>query len=165
MASAAVTFPVSGAFEQEREFRLDARMDEAALGEGRAFLEPHRVGEPAPDDLVDVDLLHLCARGEAHLDADELLATLEAAIDRRRLDGVGFGDAERRGFGELGDRGGGARRLVYDRCKLGDVGHWAAAWASRWRTMSSATSMIMSSWPPTMRRFPSSVRMSRVSTP
>ena len=117
--------------EKEGEFRLDARMDEAPLRQRRALLEPHRVGQPSPDDLVDVDLLHLGARGEAHLDADEPLAPLQAAIDRGGLHGVGVGDAERAGLGELRDRRGGARRLVDNLCEFGDVGHWAAAWASR----------------------------------
>ena len=107
------------ALHQEGEFRLNARMDIALLRERTAFLQPHGVGEAAPDHFIDADLNHFRARGQAHLHADELFAARKSALQRQRLDGVGLFDAERRAFGELRNGFRRARGLVDD---LGEFG-------------------------------------------
>ncbi len=97
---------------QEGDLRLDTGVHVVGERHGAAVSDTHRVGQAAPDHLVDADLGHLRTRGEAHLDADQPLTALPAAADRLRLDGVRVGDTEIDGVGELSDRGGRAGRLV-----------------------------------------------------
>src|SRR5690606_36470696 len=119
-----------------------------------------------PDHVVDAHLHHLGAAGEAHLHAGLALAAGEAALKGRELDGVAFLDRDPR---ELGNRLRLLLRLVELLREAVDIRcHYRAlpsALPSRSFTRSSATLTIMSSCPPTMRRLPSSTRMSRVSMP
>jgi hypothetical protein len=102
--------------------------------QGAAVGDPHGVGEPAPDHLVDAHLGHLGAAGQAHLDAGDALAAGQPAGDHVLLDRVRPGHVE--GGAELRDGGGVGQRPVEDG---GVVGHGFPPARSR------ATSTIMSS--------------------
>ncbi len=149
--------------QQIRDLGLDARVDGGSPVERRSVVEAHRIGEAADDDVMHAHLLRLRLAREPELEAREALAAGDPTGDQCMLRGVRGVEIDLCGCGELADRGRGALRGVERGGEHRVRGH--AVTPERVATRSSATSTIMSSWPPTMRRRPSSTRMSRASRP
>src|SRR3546814_884855 len=154
-----------GSRHQEGDFRLDAWVDEVSERKAAPFLDQHLVGESAPSHLVDAHLLHLGPARETHFDADTPLAALEATIDGQSLDFISVLNRQLgSGMGQLRRSHAFVRGPVQDFGQTCQIAHCdtASSWS---RTRSRATSTIISSWPPTIRRLPSSTRIWRVSRP
>ena len=88
------------ALEHEGDFGFDARMDQRARHDLAAVRDGEIIGEEAIGRLVDADLDHFRPRGQAGLDADDLvaprlLAAADFMLDRIAVVGVNFGIVER----------------------------------------------------------------------
>jgi hypothetical protein len=153
--------PVEVAPEEEGDLRLDPRLDVGVAAYGGARVDLHVGGEPAVQRAVDVHLLLLRGAGEAELRADDRVA----GVDPRSHHGLLHEQSsvlvelhrvgQRRGARACGD---GPEEPVDERLQVG--AHVVTSCAACLRASSTATSMIMSSWPPTTLRRPSSSRMS-----
>ena len=155
------------------DFRLNAWVDVAFEINNTALFFHHLVGDDAPDQAVHAHLNHLGPAGKTKLDAIDFFAACNSALNRGALNLISFRQREM-AWGKL------INFLSLIGCgiqqfrNLRNLAHaasfclvpaWPADSASRRLSISRATSTIMSSCPPTMRRLPSSARMSKVDKP
>jgi hypothetical protein len=138
--------------QHEDDLRLDAWVDERVERRRHTRRQHHGVGEPRRQRRVDAHPLLLRPRGEPQLHADHVLAGCRLACEQGVLRPVGEIEVEpgellgdRSTVAALGLRG---QQLVDDPFHA-PGGHAGAPVVSRSRSTCSATSMIMSSWPPT----------------